>query len=84
MAKKEKKFDKEIIANEQILLQFLSANKYKPKETLKAMAEHVDFKRNYLPTIKLENIQNILVYTYLLRKQASTIPADVIVTSDPS
>ena len=56
MTKKEKQFDKEIFADEHTILQFLSANKYKPKETLKAMAEHVDFKRNYLPTVRLDKI----------------------------
>lgn len=56
VTKKEKQFDKEIFADEHTILQFLSANKYKPKETLKAMAEHVDFKRNYLPTVRLDKI----------------------------
>jgi hypothetical protein len=52
VAKKDKKYDKELYASPQVILQFLSANKYKPKETLKAMAEHVEFKRTYLPTLK--------------------------------
>lgn len=84
MAKKEKQFDKEIFSDEHVILQFLSANKYKPKETLKAMAEHADFKRNYLPTVRLEKIENVLVCIGIFRKQGFITPADAIGTSDPS
>lgn len=48
-------------ADQHLIVQFLSANKYKPKDTLKAMAEHAEFKKAYLPTLRLENVLNILV-----------------------
>lgn len=84
MAKKEKVYNKELFCNDQIILQFLSAQKYKPKDTLKAMAEHTEFKLKYLPTINPEKMANLLVLLFLLRNQAFTIHVAETCASDPS
>lgn len=84
MAKKEKVYNKELYSNDQIILQFLSAQKYKPKDTLKAMAEHAEFKLKYLPTINPEKMTNLLVGMMLLRNQGFTTHVEEICASVPS
>ncbi len=65
-------YDKELFPNDQVVLQFLSANKYKPKDTLSAMKEHTEFKRKYLPNLDPERVFPILVIYHLSRKKDST------------
>jgi hypothetical protein len=67
-----------------VLLQFLSSNKYKPKDTLKAMAEHVEFKREFIPSVRLELIEPMLVALSEYRNQVFTTPAVWTDSSVPS
>lgn len=84
MAKKEKVYNRELFCTDQIILQFLSAQKYKPKDTLKAMTEHAEFKLKYLPTINPEKLTNLLVGMTLLRNPGFTTHAEGIFASAPS